>query len=458
MPDKLPRYQLIIMCRRNAEMSSRMDTMNEALNQEPEKKDILFPKDFIMVLIGQIISLFGNAILRSVLPLYLLNQTGSALLFGLISACSFLPMVFLFPIGGIIADRVNKRNVMVILDFTTAFITVLLMLLLGKMDIIVLLLTSLILYYGIQGAYQPAVQASIPVLIAPSHIMQANACINLVSSVAGLIGPVAGGTLYAFFGIKPILLISAICFLASAIMEIFIHIPYTKEKKEGSVFLVAFHDMKESFHYLHHDQPCIWKVSVLIALINLLISSLIVIGLPLIVTEYLGFEPVQAKMLYGYAEGSIAAGSLIGGLLAGVLGSKLKAKNSPVILTLCTLTVVPIGLSLHFMITPMISYLIILLSCLIMMVLASMFSIQMLSYLQILTPNHLVGKVISCAMCIGICAQPIGQALYGIVFNLFQSQHYLPFYFAAICTALISIFSRSIYQNMDQILQEKALH
>ena len=79
-----------------------------------------FGKDFILVIIGQIISLFGNAVLRFALPLYLFDQTGSPTLLGLVSAGSFLPMVVLSPVGGIVADRVNKRNIMVVLDFSAA--------------------------------------------------------------------------------------------------------------------------------------------------------------------------------------------------------------------------------------------------------------------------------------------------------------------------------------------------
>ena len=79
-----------------------------------------FGKDFILVIIGQIISLFGNAVLRFALPLYLFDQTGSPTLLGLVSAGSFLPMVVLSPVGGIVADRVNIRNIMVVLDFSTA--------------------------------------------------------------------------------------------------------------------------------------------------------------------------------------------------------------------------------------------------------------------------------------------------------------------------------------------------
>lgn len=101
--------------------------------------------------IGQIISLFGNQILRYALPLYLLNQTGSSVLFGTILACSFIPMIILFPIGGIIADRVNKRNIMVILDFATAMLIFLFCLLVGKIDVIPLMTITMIILYGIQG-------------------------------------------------------------------------------------------------------------------------------------------------------------------------------------------------------------------------------------------------------------------------------------------------------------------
>lgn len=80
----------------------------------------LFRRDFTLVVIGQIISLFGNAILRFALPLYLLRETGSSTLFGVVTACSFAPMVILSMVGGVLADRVNKRDIMVGLDFSTA--------------------------------------------------------------------------------------------------------------------------------------------------------------------------------------------------------------------------------------------------------------------------------------------------------------------------------------------------
>ena len=159
----------------------------------------LFSKDFTLVVIGQIISLSGNAMIRFALPLYLLNMTGSSALYGTITACAFLPAILLSPVGGIIADRVNKRNIMVILDFMTAAVILAFSIFRNSVNLILLLTVTLMLLYGIAGAYQPSVQASIPALTSQEHFMAANSMINTISSFTSLTGPVLGGILYSVF-------------------------------------------------------------------------------------------------------------------------------------------------------------------------------------------------------------------------------------------------------------------
>ena len=134
------------------------------------KQTSLFRRDFTLVVIGQVISLFGNAILRFALPLYLLRQTGSPALFGAVGAAAFIPAVLCAPIGGIVADRVNKRNIMVVLDFSTAGLVLAFALLLGRAPLVPLMIACLMLLYGIAGAYQPSVQASIPLLAEPEQL------------------------------------------------------------------------------------------------------------------------------------------------------------------------------------------------------------------------------------------------------------------------------------------------
>lgn len=415
----------------------------------------MWNRNFLMVVVGQIISLFGNAILRFALPLYLLNETGSAALFGIVSACAFIPMIVLSPVGGIFADRVNKRNIMVVLDFATALLVLAVALLLGKINLVALLFGAMFILYGVQGAYQPAVQASIPALLQEEHIMQGNAVINLVSSFSSLIGPVIGGALFGFYGIMPILYVSVVCFLLSAIMEIFIQIPYEKKKAQGNIFVIGFRDLKESFHYMSKEQPLIIKFSLAIAAINMILSALVIIGLPVIVTQMLAFDSETANRLYGYAEGVMAMGSLCGGLGTGILAGKIKTRNGYLLLFYAALTLIPKGAATLLPISAMLSYIIIMVSCFVMMFLATLFSIQLMSYLQIIVPADMIGKVISCAMCIGMCASPVGQAIYGGLFEGMQGHIYVIFFAAAVLTVALAFGLKKAF--VEQSIIEKYL-
>lgn len=261
------------------------------------KKTIL-SKDFLLVAVGQIISLFGNQILRYALPLYLLNKTGSSVLFGSIMASSFIPMILLFPIGGIIADRFNKRNIMVILDFSTAILIFMFYLLSGKMDIVLLMAITLIILYGIQGAYQPAVKSSIPALLDKEYIMKGNSIVDVINSLGNMIGPVIGGILYSIVGLTPILYVSIACFFLSALMEMFINIPFEREKAKGNLLATGFNDLKESFTFMFKEKPVLLKMSLVFACVNLLLTTLILVGLPVLITQHLGFEPNKANRLY----------------------------------------------------------------------------------------------------------------------------------------------------------------
>ena len=419
------------------------------------KKNTLFSKDFILVAAGQIISIFGNQILRYALPLYLLNQTGSAVLFGTIMAFSVIPMILLFPIGGIIADRANKRNIMVILDFSTAILISLFYLLLGKTDIVPLMAVTMMLLFGIQGAYQPAVKASVPTLVKTEQLMKANSVVDVINSVASMAGPVIGGLLFSVLGLTSILYVSIGCFFASAIMELFIHIPFKKMHATGNIFVIGLCDLKDSFGFMLKKQPVLWKVSLIFAASNLLLTSLILIGMPVIITQHLGFATDAANRLYGYAQGILAAGAVFGGLLAGILSNRLSAKASPALLVGCAFCVLAAGFALQTLQSPMAAYLVLSTGSGLLLTLHTLFQIRMMTYLQLLTPGDLIGKVISCFICVVMCTNPLGQFIYGFVFE-HTGKIYLPFYAAAIAMIAITVFTRRVFYGIDSLTAKQA--
>ncbi|MCQ4638105.1 MFS transporter [Anaerovorax odorimutans] len=403
----------------------------------------LLNRNFTLIMIGQIVSLFGNATLRFALPLYLLDRTGSASLFGVVLACSFIPMVLLSPIGGILADRVNKRNIMVILDFFTAILAAFFLLSNGLFSPEALVLIVMMLLSAIQSLYQPSVQSSIPFLQEKENLMTANAIINQISALANLIGPVLGGIVYEAFGITQVVIISGICFFLSAVMEIFIRIPYNKLPGEGSVISIVKQDMADSLHYIHREKPIIQKVIIIVALFNLVLSSMIIVGVPVIIKIHLALS----GQLYGYAQGISAAGGLLGGVLVGVFANKLNVEKVWKLLLAAVATLLPIGVCLLFGAPPMVSYVVLVCCYFLMMLLATMFTVQMLSYVQGEVPGNLIGKVISFVMAISMCSQPIGQALYGVLFDWLAPQWIV--FGSLVISAAIVIGSRKAFSHIN---------
>lgn len=269
----------------------------------------LMNRNFTLVVVGQIISLFGNAILRFALPLYLLDKTGSSTVFGAVMALSFVPMVLLSPVGGILADRINKRNIMVVLDFITAALTVAFLIGICVLSPVLLVTVVMVLLSAIQSIYQPSVQASMPLLQDTGNLMTANAIINQVNALAGLLGPILGGVVYGVWGLIPLVTVSCFCFFLSAVMEIFIRIPDVRQPSEDGIISIAKRDLRESLDFIQKKQPVIKRVVVIIALFNLLLTSVLIVGIPVIIKIYLGLS----SQLYGYTQGLGALGGLLGG-------------------------------------------------------------------------------------------------------------------------------------------------
>lgn len=411
------------------------------------KEPKLFRRDFTMVVIGQIISLFGNSILRFALPLYLLRVTGSSALFGLVTACSFIPMLLLSPIGGIVADRANKRNVMVLLDFSTAGLVLLLSLLLGHVSLPLLLTASLMLLYGIQSAYQPSVQASLPVLVDAPQLVPANAVINQVSALSGLVGPAVGGVLFQTWGLMPILYVSIGCFLFSAVMEIFIHIPFTRRAAQSSVGQIVREDLRDSFRFILRQKPIIGKVILIVAVFNLFLGALLIVGQPVIITQLLDLP--NGDRLLGYAQSAMAAGGLLGGLLTGLLSRRLQPKNAYRFLALAAFCLLPMAAALLPSMPPMAAYLLITVFSMVIMAASTLFSVQMLAFVQAETPTDLVGKVVSCVMTLSMCAQPVGNALYGGLFQVLADSAWLLPLGAAVITLLVALGSHSVFAGFE---------
>lgn len=280
-------------------------------------------KNFIIIVIGQIISLFGNAIQRFSMSLYLLEFTGSAAVFANILAISTIPYVLFAPIAGRLSDNVNKKKIMVYLDFFCfAIIGCYAFVLLSGKDNELIVAIVMFMLSVCSTLYGPATVSSIPQIVEKDKLTSANGIINQVGSIVNFVGPIFAGIFYGILGIKIIVIINAISFFISAIMELFLDIPdvckhediqYNKNNKLLSIEFIkqSFLDMKNTFIYLKKEKKIILGIIVSYAFCNIFLVPIISIIAPYFINILLGLS----SKVYGMVEGVCVLGMIFGGLL-----------------------------------------------------------------------------------------------------------------------------------------------
>ena len=301
--------------------------------------DKLLNRSFVSIVIVQIASLFGDAVLRFALPLYVLNVTGSAALMGAVSAAAWLPYLVLTPIGGVAADRVNKRRIMAALDTLLALTCAAFLALDGVIDLVGLCICALIVLYAAQSVYQPTVQAAVPFVVPRADVVRATAVVSQISALSGLVGPVIGGLVFGLFGIEPVVVVAGAAFALSALLIVcVVRIPTADVERSGAgVLRTVVGDLAESFRFLRGERPVILKTILLVAGINVTLTAFIIIGAPVTVTQILGLP----NQFMGFAEGALALGGLTGGILVGVLAKRLTLRQAPVFLFVAALALLP---------------------------------------------------------------------------------------------------------------------
>ena len=404
----------------------------------------IFNRDFNLVVIGQIISLLGSAILRFAINLYVLDITGRADVFSIVLAISFIPYPIFSPIGGAIADRFNRRNLMVIFDFTSSGIVLIAILaLLNGVSSIVFITIILTLLSLISAMYQPAVQASIPVLVKEDGLEQANGIVSGVGALSGMIGPVLGGALYGIIGLDNLLVISCIAFAFSAVMEIFIHIPFVKMKQSGSMVVTIVADLRAGIQYMVNKNRVILKICILAAGINFFLSSFLIVGTPYI----LRITMKSSDTMYAVGMALAEASTIVGALSMGLFSKRMKLRTLYKWLYAIAAMVIPMAIAvtgevLSFGYLP--SFILYFLFAMLIMVFATIISIYVITQVQKETPNEILGKIMAIIMAVAQCAVPLGQMIYGFLIEKFSGIIFIPILIMGVATAGIGVAAKKM--------------
>ncbi|MDW8802278.1 MFS transporter [Clostridium sp. A1-XYC3] len=270
-------------------------------------------KNFVIVVIGQVISLFGNAVQRFCMSLYILDLTGNAAVFSTILAISTVPYILFAPIAGLLADTVNRKKIMVYLDFfSSALMAVYSIILMSGRDNTIIVGIIMFILSIVYTLYSPSVTASIPQIVEKEKLASANGIIQQVGAVVNLIGPIIAGLLYSFVEIKVIVIINATSFLLSAILEMFLDIPdlEAKEKFKNPISQ-SIKEMKKSFTYLKQKKKIVLGIILSYGLTNIFVVPILTVVSPYFIKLKLN----MSASVYGFVEAIFVLGMILGGML-----------------------------------------------------------------------------------------------------------------------------------------------
>lgn len=183
-------------------------------------------RTFIIIWLGQMVSTIGSFMTVFALTIWVWQQTGSATDLTLVTFFSQLPRIFVTPFAGLIVDRFNRRNLMLIGDWIALFCTLAIALLYFSERLQIWHLYGAVAVYGCFGQIQMlAYSTSISMLVSKQDYTRAESMVAAVGYGSAIIAPALAGSLYTVIGLKGIILIDLITFTVAIATLLGVHIP-----------------------------------------------------------------------------------------------------------------------------------------------------------------------------------------------------------------------------------------
>ncbi len=395
-------------------------------------------RNFALLWQGQVVSQFGNQAFAIATMFWMMEMTGSAMLMGTAMMLQTVPLILASPIAGVLADRSNRKHLLVAADLVSG-VTVLGLaawLMWGPRSIsegVAGILFASMTIGLMKALFGPAQAALIPDVVPPDEVAAANALNMASSQTASLAGQAGGGLLYTLWGAPLLFALDGISYLLSAASESLIQVsrpdvatPKAPLAKHWHTFLAS---IQEGLSFLA-ARPAMLRLLGNATVVNALVMPIIVL-LPFHVSDALDADATW----YGVHLAAFGAGSLLGTLGASRL-SKDPHRSSLWLGGAFALAPLLLGV-MGFMTS-------ISLSMLLMTgagAAAGLLNVMVITRIQLATPPELRGRVMSVVIAASGAATPIGMFAGGVMGDVLYQNTALIFMVCGGTAAAVSLFS-----------------
>ena len=272
-------------------------------------------------LTAQTISLFGSSLVQYAIVWYITLSTSSGRMLTISTICGFAPQIIISLFAGVWIDRYDRKKLIMVSDAVIALATLALAaaFLSGCREIRLLFIVLFVRSAG-TGIQTPAVNAVIPQIVPPRHLMRVNGIQSTLTSLMMFLSPAASGAILSAAGLEATLLIDVATALIGVGITSTLTIPmYRKNTVEGNAQIDS---LKEGFRYLRSNTFVRRLLMFQIAILFLISPSAFLT--PLMVSRTFGSQVWRLTA----SEMTYSIGTVLGGLLITSWGGCKKRLNT----------------------------------------------------------------------------------------------------------------------------------
>jgi MFS family permease len=369
-------------------------------------------RDFRLVFTGESISLIGDQFHFVALAWLTLQLTGSGVALGTVLMAAAIPRAIFMLIGGALSDRISPRSLMLVSNALRAGVVAVIgaLVLTGNAQLWQLYVLAVI--FGVVDAFFiPALNTIVPMLVSERQLPPANALVQVMQQVSGLIGPAIAGVVVAAVSTGPAFAFDAASFAVATATLLLVRsgrraapAPASEEAEPASRDGLMG-NIGDGLAYAWRD-PAVRSLLVLVAAFNFAFTGPLLVGLPYLADAR--FEGGAAA--FGLILSAFGAGALGGAVLAGSLAHVPRLG----LITLLTAAAMGIGLAL----VGSVSSVILAVAIMATMGLGNGFiNVRVIAWLQGRTPEAMRGRVMSLLMLGAIGLAPVSLAISGAIID-----------------------------------------
>lgn len=275
-------------------------------------------KKFMMIWLGELISTIGSGMTAFALSIYVFETTGSVAYVSLVTLLAYMPTILLSPLGGVLADRYDRRLLMIIGDlFSGLGLTfILINMQMGNKGMLPILI-GVTFNAVFVALLEPSYKATISDLLTEEDYAKASGMVQMAGNARYLISPIISGILLGVSDIRFILIIDICTFIITVTIAFMvrktIQKPLPKENESMGT------EMKEGFRWIAGNKG-VRSLVIVMAFVCFFVGFIQTLSAPMILT-------VSDAKTVGTMESVCAMGMLVGSVFIGMAGIKKNHAN-----------------------------------------------------------------------------------------------------------------------------------